>query len=185
MNMNRRSALRTLAVVTAGITLLPSCIQRPRKAAAAYKHLKLNGEQEDMLAAMAAIIIPTTTTPGAKETGAYRFALTMVDDCCSAKEQEQFSAGLQQFAALVKEKEGSAFPDCTPAQQQQWVARLNAGKDMPDNAKAFFSLLKRYTIEGFTGSQYFLTKVRVYELVPSRFHGCIAVNKLPSPTTDN
>jgi hypothetical protein len=184
MNMNRRSALRTLVAVTAGVTLLPSCVQRPRKAAVAYKHLKLNGEEEDMLAAMAAIIIPATSTPGAKETGAHRFALTMIDDCCSAQEQEQFYDGLQKFEALVKQKEGSPFLKCTPAQQQQWVATLNTGKNLPDNVKAFFHLLKRYTIEGFTGSQYFLTKVKVYELVPGRFHGCIAVSKV-SPATDN
>ena len=184
MNMNRRSALRTLMVVTAGVTLLPSCVQRPRKAAVAYKHLQLNGEEEDMLATMAAIIIPTTTTPGAKETGAHRFALTMIDDCCSAKDQEQFQDGLHKFQAMVKEKDGNTFAKCTPAQQQQWVAALNDGKSLPHNVDAFYHMLKRYTIEGFTGSQYFLTKVRVYELVPSRFHGCIAVSKV-SPSIDN
>lgn len=184
MKMNRRSALRTLMVVTAGVTLLPSCVQHPRKAGVACKHLQLNGEQESMVALIAAIIIPTTTTPGAKETGAYRFALIMIDDCCSAKDQEQFQDGLRKFEAMVKEKEGKSFLDCTPAQQHQWVAMLNDGKSLPHNVDAFYHMLKRYTIEGFTGSQYFLTKVRVYELVPSRFHGCIAVNKV-SPSIDN
>ena len=31
------------------------------------------------------------------------------------------------------------------------------------------------TLQAFTGSQYYLTKVRVYEMAPGRFHGCVPV----------
>lgn len=41
----------------------------------------------------------------------------------------------------------------------------------------FFREAKGLVIQGYLGSQYFLTKIEVYELVPGRWHGCIPVTK--------
>jgi hypothetical protein len=39
----------------------------------------------------------------------------------------------------------------------------------------FYATVKRLTILAYSSSQYFLTKVQVYELVPGRWQGCIPV----------
>jgi len=48
-------------------------------------------------------------------------------------------------------------------------------KDIPADVNDFYTAVKRLTIQSFVTSQYFLTKVQVYELVPGRYHGCVPV----------
>jgi hypothetical protein len=39
----------------------------------------------------------------------------------------------------------------------------------------FFNTTKGLTIQSYIASEYFLTKVQVYELIPGRYHGCVPV----------
>ena len=61
------------------------------------------------------------------------------------------------------------------------MANLDASafaKNAPgDDLHAFYRTNKRLVIRGYLGSQYFLTKIEVYELVPGRWHGCVPVTK--------
>ena len=43
------------------------------------------------------------------------------------------------------------------------------------NLIRFFKMTKGLTIQAYTASEFFLTKVQVYELVPGRYHGCVSV----------
>ncbi|HEV2478171.1 MAG TPA: hypothetical protein VGS79_00845, partial [Puia sp.] len=49
-------------------------------------------------------------------------------------------------------------------------------KKFPDQDLIFFyTTTKKLTIQAYTSSQYYLTKIQVYELVPGRWHGCVPV----------
>ncbi len=124
-------------------------------------------------------IIPATDTPGAKDVGAHLFVLMMIDDCYNPEDQEKFIAGMKQFEEMAKKRYGKSFSSITPAQQNEWLSELQNSKGEKDNtAASFYHSTRGLTIQCFTGSKYYLTKVHVYEMVPGRFHGCVPVKSL-------
>jgi hypothetical protein len=175
--MDRRLAISSSLVITAGIFLLPSCLQEKRKPSVKLRNLDIDAKQEDFLADLAETIIPKTSTPGAKAILSHEFALLMVDDCYSPDNQKQFIRGLSQFESDTKSRFGASFVNCSPAQKTALLQSMERKTGIPDDELFFYNTMKRLTIQSFTSSQFFLTKIHVYELVPSRFHGCIPLSK--------
>jgi hypothetical protein len=175
--MDRRSAIRCSLAISGGIFLIPACMQDKSKPAIALKNIAVSGDQENLLAALAEAIIPKTSAPGAKDLSSHLFALMMVDDCYAPDAQKKFITGLDQFESFTKNKFGSSFAKCAQPQKEELLKAMENKTGVPDEAVAFYSSMKRLTIQSFTTSQYFLTKVHVYEMVPARFHGCVPVTK--------
>jgi hypothetical protein len=50
-------------------------------------------------------------------------------------------------------------------------------KDIPKEGKAFYTAVKRLTVQSFTTSKYFMMDVRKFEMAPGRYHGCVPVSK--------
>ena len=174
--MNRRSAIKTCLIFTAGAALVPSCLQERSKSSLLLKNIDISSEQEKLMAELSETIIPKTNTPGAKDVSAHLFALMMVDDCYKPEEQKKFVSGLKDFDEITRKKFGKSFVECSPGQRHALVAEMEVNKDGTGNISAFYKITKSLTIHSFTSSQYYLTKVRVYEMVPGRFHGCVPVN---------
>lgn len=175
--MDRRTSIKTLFVITAGVTLVPSCLEDRSKSSILLKNMKIDGKQEKLLAELAGTIIPTTDTPGAKEVSAHLFALKMVDDCYDNEGRKKFVTDLKEFERFTKKRFGKSFTDCNQLQRDELLRDIESKKDVSEDVASFYSTMKRLTIQGFLSSQYFLTKVQVYELVPGRFHGCVPVSK--------
>ena len=181
--MNRRSALKSFLYVSAGISLLPSCMSDKGKASFLLKNIAVSGDQEKMLGELCEFIIPKTTTPGAKDLSSHLFVMMMVDDCYKKEDQQKFVTGLKAFEDLTKQKYNTGFADCTTEQKKELLAgleqKLKQPKGSPPDAAAdFYGITKRLTIQSFTSSQYYLTKVQVYQLVPGPiFRGCVPVKK--------
>ena len=172
--MDRRSAIKTCFVFTVGAALLPSCLDQRSKSSLLLKNIKISGGQEQLMAELSETIIPKTNTPGAKDVSAHLFALMMVDECFYPDTQKKFVAGLKDFEDQSEKKLGKKFVECSPTQRNEFVAGLDSRKT-DDNISAFYQIAKGLTIQAFTTSEYYLTKVRVYEMVPGRFHGCVPV----------
>ena len=130
-----------------------------------------------MLETIVDFLIPATNTPGAKEMEAHLFALTMIDDCYKKEDQEKFISGLNQFDAACTKLVGHSFAEASKEQKATFIKSLNQSKENPTEVDFFYSNLKRLTIQAYTSSQFFLTKVKVYEMVPGRFHGCVPVKQ--------
>ena len=109
--MQRRSAIRNLAVITGGILFLPSCKSTPGMASVALKNIKIDAAQEKLLAEIASTIIPATDTLGAKEVGAHLFALKMLDDLYEKEAQQDFITGLEQLENGTKKQFDKSFID--------------------------------------------------------------------------
>lgn len=174
MSISRRTALKQFLVVAGGVMLLPSCMQQAgSKAAMPLKHLKISAGQEQLLAELAETLLPATNTPGAKELKLPEFTLRMLDDCHSPEDQKSFAEGLQAFEQYSKQQQQQEFTQLTPAQRTALLNTLEAGKDIPEAVSKFYKKVKGLTIQGYLGSQHYLTKVQVYELVPGRYRGCV------------
>jgi hypothetical protein len=179
--MNRRVLLKQLAMATTAAMLVPSCISDPKKVSIALRNLDVNGEEEDLLALMADTIIPATDKPGAKAVGAHLFTFVMVDDCEQKETKEKYLKGLRAFEDTCKQMKGKTF---TKSSDEERLALLtgfeNNYEKLDENTKIFYGTTKQYILRGFLSSQYFLTEVKPYKLVPGpNFRGCVPVSPNP------
>jgi Gluconate 2-dehydrogenase subunit 3 len=181
MTINRRTALRQLALLSVGAALLPSCGSDHSKSAFLLKNFKIDNGQELLMEELAATLIPTTATPGAREVSAHLFTLKMLDDCYSRQDQEKFLKGMRQFDDAARSSAGKSFVAAAGPQRESLLQGIESGKIPGEELSFFYSTNKRLTILAYSSSAFFLTKVQVYELVPGRFHGCVPVQQQPKP----
>jgi len=178
MTINRRTAIRQLAIISAGAALLPSCLHPHAKPSVSLKNFTLTGDQEKSLEELTATLIPTDTTPGARDVSAHLLVLRMVDDCSPKTDQEKFIKGLVSFDEASRTASGKSFAEASPTQREALLLAIESKKLPGEELNFFYSTTKKLTILAYSSSQFFLTKVQVYELVPGRFHGCVPVMSL-------
>ena len=138
------------------------------------KNFSIDSSEEQMLAELAETLLPATDTPGAKDIYAHLFALKMIDDCSTKEEQEKFVKGMKSFEKASAKKLSASFLEASPDQRLSYIKELNQ-REEKDDLQYFFRSMKRLTVQAYTSSRYFLTNVKVYELVPGRWHGCFPV----------
>ncbi len=183
--MDRRSAIRNLALVIGSAALLPRCTMK--SPVVHHKHFDVNMDQEMLVADMAETIIPKTATPGAKDLNLDQFVWLMLDDCSKKADQQAFFKGMGQFNDLTKKTYNKSFSECT---KDERLSLLNTFEKKPEQKNpnpndkyskelhAFFGTLKGLTVFGYAESQYFMTKEIVYELVPGRYNAHFPVKNL-------
>lgn len=170
MKQTRRDTIRQLFLLSIGTALIPSCMQDRAKSSILLSNLSITADQESLLAELSETILPKTDTPGAKDISAHLFALKMIDDCRSPEEQAAFMKGMEAFDAGI----GRDFTRKSPAERFQVLEQLEKkDKESTDPDATFYRTMKRLTIQAYTSSEYYLTKVQVYELVPGRYQGCV------------
>jgi hypothetical protein len=175
--MKRRTVFKYLAAATAAAWMLPSCISDPKKVSISLNRLRITPEEEDLVGDIADVIVPQTETPGARAVGAHLFTLVMVDDCMDKEGQEKYLAGMRSFEREVRSATGQSFSDASADKQSEILAAFEEKlDDASDEVKAFYRATRRYVIQGYTSSQYFLTEVKPYQLVPGpHYDGCAPV----------
>ena len=177
MKISRRSAINRLLVLSAGMALLPACARRKDKTSLELANIRISGEQEEWLAELAETILSKTGTPGAKDLSAHLFALMMVDDCHTKEEQQAFASGMKRFDEMTRERHGKSFAGCSAGQKRAWLTDLENKKEIPEEVLSFYGSMKQLTVQCYTTSEYFLTHIQPYVLVPGRFYGCVPVSE--------
>jgi len=177
MTINRRTAMRQLALLSAGSALLPSCLGDHSKPDLVLDNFTVNDAGQRTLDTLTATFILTTDTPGARETGASLFILKMLDDCSSKSDQDKFFKGMKALDDASRKMTGDPFVAATGAQREAILTAIGDKKIPGDELNFFYSTARKLTILSYSSSQYFLTKVQVYELVPGRWHGCVPVTQ--------
>src|SRR4051812_33961669 len=170
---NRRVAIQQLLVIWAGVALLPSCLQNEQKVSIPLKTIRIDADDESMLADLAETILPKTDSPGAKEISAHLFALKMVDDCYTKANQEKYVQGMKDFELYVTKKTGKAFTEINLSERQAIVAELDRQKSAESGMGYFYQSTKKLTVQAYTTCEYYLTKIRGYNIIPGKFQGCI------------
>jgi hypothetical protein len=173
--MHRRTVIKNLALIIGGAALLPACMQEKGKASIALKNVEISADQEKLIGDMAETIIPKTNTPGAKDLNLHLFVLKMLDDCYKKADQQAFMSGMAQFTDAVKKKYDNTFAGLSTKQREEMLLSIEKDKDpksisIPAELKTFYGIVKGQTVNGYTNSQYFMTKQVIYELVPGRYN---------------
>lgn len=196
--MDRREAMLRVA------TLMGSAISAPLLSGLLYSCETKTGKTQDtkvitlvsdkhkaMIEEIAEIILPATSTPGAKEAKVPEYVLIMLADCYPEADQQRFFKGLDTLNERAKEAHGIEFLDCKPEQQmallqkEEALAMEEREEQIKARAKAttreekekqmdppFFSMMKEMTLVGYFTSEPGATQALEYVHVPGRYEAC-------------
>lgn len=181
--MQRREALKSLAILTGGAVLIPSCNFEKEDILAAYSNLQITPTLQTLLGQIADTIIPPAQLKGASDLAVQDFILVMVNDCLDKDQQTEFTKGLQEFNAFSKKTGGANFSKLEPATKEKVVTEgLAIPEETSDeNLKSvhrFLATTKRFTIQGFMMSEYIMTEVKPYSLIPGKYNGEVLISSI-------
>ncbi len=179
-----------MALVTGSVTLLSRCGFGEERLPIALNNLNVTVEQEDLLKAVVSAVIPQTDIPGAESLEVHNFVWVMADDCLDKKTQDQFMSGLNGFDKFLKHSKEKSFSEFEAVEQTgilEEVMTITRDYEVPaDNEgnpefnitdiQYFVGRTKGFTIQGFMNSQFVMTDIMPYKLVPGPASGCIVID---------
>lgn len=173
--MQRRTALRGLAMTLGGLVTLPTWASGWTPDSLGVVST-VSADDEVLLGEIVETFIPETNTPGAKSLKVHQFALRMIRDCYGEQAQTTLQQGLVLTETTAQQAYGNPFANCDATQRKAVLTNLTASTDPA--GKAFVELIKRLTIQGYTNSEYYMVNVQRFNMAPGYYHGCVPVEKL-------
>jgi hypothetical protein len=98
----------------------------------------------------------------------------MIDECSNKENQDSFINGMKAFNEFNQQTIAKNFSDANQEERITVLKKILLIKDEKSPVLTFFNDLKKRTIQAYTSSEFFLSKVQVYELIPGRYHGCVS-----------
>jgi gluconate 2-dehydrogenase gamma chain len=185
--MDRREALKRTAWIMGGAVsapvimgILKGCTAKPT---IDWKPVFLSSDQGILVTQVAEIIIPKTDTPGAKDVGVPGFIDSVVKECFSKEDQDDFLSGLKAFDEEAKKEYGDPFAELDAEDQAAFVKKLHdvavkAEKETtPAPKRPFILTMKELTMSGFFISEPGATQVLQYNPVPGAYKGCVPLKE--------
>lgn len=125
--MDRREAVKSFAFLMGGAlsattigVFLDSCNSPSTKTTGKL----FSADQEKLITEVADIIIPTTSSPGAKAAGIGPFIALMVKDCYPEDAQKAFIKGLEDLEKQSKDTFKKSFLEISVAQRQELLNKV-------------------------------------------------------------
>ena len=177
--MKRRDALKSIGLVTGGMILVPSCSLWEEKVTIALNNLKITPDQEQILKDIVGTIIPEgPEIPGGVSLEAHNFVWIMMDDCEPKEQQDKFINGLNQFNEKVKVQKGKRFKKLTELERLEVVqsAMIESENELEMDISPFLAQVKNYAVWGFFRSEYIMTEVFPFKLVPGAIGLCETID---------
>jgi hypothetical protein len=173
--MQRRSALKGLAMTLGGLVAIPAWATNWTPDSLGYVST-VSVDDETLLGEIVETFIPETTTPGAKSLKVHQFAMRMIKDCYGEVAQTTLQQGLALTETTAQQTYSKAFADCDATQRKDVLSKLTASTDPA--GKPFVEMIKRLTVQGYTSSEYYMVNVQKFNMAPGYYHGCVPVEKL-------
>ncbi|MBX2840856.1 MAG: gluconate 2-dehydrogenase subunit 3 family protein [Flammeovirgaceae bacterium] len=200
--MDRRSLLKNLGLITGGAMLLPACDFSEKKVSIALNNLKITPDQETFLKELVDTIIPTDpkesteNIPGAAALGVHNFVWVFVDDCMKKTDQDVFLNGLTQFELYTEKVKAKSFYKLTQEERIAFLTETLAKEEVKpeekaaegekpiehppeyymEDIKSFINTTKGITQWGFMQSEYIMTEIMPYPLVPGGSQPCETID---------
>lgn len=183
--MERRDAIRKVAILLGGTIALPNILKAWENPMILNPYFKITTAQENIIAEIAEIIIPTTDTPGAKAAAVPQFIIKMLADCYPKPFSDYMMQTLTQIDSAAEVKYGVKFADVsqdnrielTKQFEQQAKDERDSFKEMVQswkltyapNVDPFFSTMKSLTITGYFTSEIGCTQALRYSQIPGKY----------------
>ena len=179
--MNRRKALKILGILSGGIVLLSSCDFSKEKVSLVLNKLNITSSQENLMKELVATIIPDGEISGAEKLMVHDFVWIMVDDCLEADQQDSYLKGLENFDTDIKKLEGKTFLSLVEEDRVNVLGLIEASKEKSlDNISKdlinFVEISKYFAILGYMQSEYIMTDIMPYSLVPGTYGACESID---------
>lgn len=169
--MKRRQAIQNMALISAGIALMPSC---DFESWPTYSNIPLENNQKRLIKWLTEVILPKGEMEITTPENTPHFVLTMVNDCFEPEDIQKYLEGFTAFEQYLHENTEKSFKRLKPEEQLQIITTL-ASSSTPENLTYFLNTTKQLTIQHFTTSEYFMKKYLKFEFVPGRYNGCVQV----------
>jgi len=173
--MDRRSAMKQLAILTGGAVMMPACDFSEESILQAYQNLNITQSNKVLLTRVTNTIFPGTTLKKAEDLVIQDFVLVMSNDCLSTEQQAGFVKGLKGWDDFSKTTFGKAFSKMDQKEAEEAMVKGMAmeGENESEigHTRQFLNTTKRFALQGYLNSEYFMTEIKPYELVPARFYG--------------
>ena len=187
--MNRRTAITHVAAMLGGALSAPTLLAMNRwesrvPSESFQAEFSLTDNQKLIVAEVAEMIIPKTTTPGAKDVGVPAFIVMMLQDCYKTPEHKSFVAGLnnletkqflnlnaEQKTAVLTQVEIDSAEEMKVYQVQQTKMGDNEDREqMAAQAKGlpFWRLIKELTMLGYFTSEEGIKSSFEYVPIPGK-----------------
>ncbi|MFN3849812.1 MAG: gluconate 2-dehydrogenase subunit 3 family protein [Spirosomataceae bacterium] len=165
--MNRREAIQRVTLMLGGVMSAPLMAGAMGEVLYTGESVAVAADQEALITELADVIIPTTSTPGAKAAGVQKFIIRVMRDCYVKADQDKFYNGLAKFEEGCKFAYGKNFVELSADEKKDAVKKMTvADKDT-------FLRLKELTITGYFTSEIGATQALAYLPIPGRFDACI------------
>jgi hypothetical protein len=125
--MNRRDAVKSVAFLMGGAlsaTTIGVFLDSCNSPATNAKGELFNKAQQDTITEIADIIIPTTSSPGAKAAGVGPFISMMLKDCYPEDAQKAFTKGLEDLDKQANNTYKKTFLELNTQQRQELLGKL-------------------------------------------------------------
>ncbi len=162
--MNRREAIRSIALSGAGATALPgwatNLLHLARRHGAGRQPgqtpatpATLTAPQHDLVVTLAELIIPRTDTAGATDAGVAAFVDNVLSDAPEA-ERDEFLAGLAWIDERSRASFGTEFVDAGDERQRALLSEVSSPSPSIDAVgTTFFETMKQLTVTGYYTSE--------------------------------
>lgn len=187
--MNRREALHRVALLMGGAVSAPlwnaamsGCAPSSRQVEKPWLPQTLTPEQNELVTAIAEMILPATDTPGAKAAKVNEFIDLILTEWYPVEERARFMSGLHDLTARFQNANGKGFLEGTPEQQTAMLTTLDnealavrqeGVKELP-----FFGMMKELTLVGYYTSTIGMTDELEFQPATDRFEGCIPLGRV-------
>ncbi len=184
--MDRREALKRVGVLMGGAVsasvvsgVLAGC---RAGGTASYTPQTLTTSQDELVATVAELIIPTTDTPGARTAGVHTFIDQMLTRIYTNEERDRFLAGLADLDARAQAGGSPTFLESTPEAQtailQDLEAEARAARASGAEEMSFFSVMKELTLVGYYTSEIGATQELKYVHTAGSYDGDVPLDEV-------
>lgn len=133
----------------------------------------------DLITELADVILPSTSSPGAKTAMVHDYIISYMENCSSVKEYNNFLNGLNNLQESSVNTYNCVFEECSAIikkeqiedLEKQWRPKgllLKISNKL--RGRSFFDILRTLTIEGYCTSRIGATEHLVYRPIPGRYN---------------
>jgi len=171
--MDRRIAIKNLAIVSGGLITLPQWMVSCGVSDTTIHQSSFSVAEQKILASITDTIIPVGNNIGALSVGVDKFLQKLIDDCYEKDAQDNVKTQLKSLEESAKATNKKSFADCTQAQREELLLKFSTSTNKSE--KDFFDLIKSETIRGFNTSQKVMQEYLGYKVAPGHYYGSVDV----------